>query len=512
MNWSQYQNNIFDRVERTRDNLAINAVAGSGKTSTLVEIYNRLPRRSTVVFLAFNRHIVAELGRRLPGCEVLTIHSLGYKAIRAAKRGARVSEHKVKELIDEDLRRNPPRWLPEKFYGAFLGLVRDVVAKSRLTLTDLSNAEQSDAMLSHFGLWADMLSIANEGDIHPDLISTQLIRTAKRIRKESNRLYERYGVVDFDDMLYIPVAYGLPVAQYDVVLVDEAQDMNAAQLEIVVKAKAAKGRIISVGDPRQAIMGFAGADNESFAKIVARTKAIELPLSVCYRCPASHIELAKAIVPQIEAAPGADQGVIEDITMAQFINMPHSGDLIICRTNAPLVGVALKLIANGIQARIRGRNIAAGLVKLIKDAAKLGLGEGHFAGAMTDALERLVDIRLSILQAKPNTEMAQETLQDQKDCILAFLEGRPTIANVDDLCNQLEALFADEGAAVWLSSIHRSKGLEAERTFLIRSDALRITRQGMLAWQEEQEANLEYVALTRAKRYMYRIPTEKKAA
>lgn len=90
--------------------------------------------------------------------------------------------------------------------------------------------------------------------------------------------------------------------------------------------------------------------------------------------------------------------------------------------------------------------------------------------------------------------------------------GPPTSNNVQSLCDELMALFADADAAVWCSSIHRSKGLEAERVFQVRSDALRLAYGSMLAWQAEQEANLEYVAHTRAKRALYRIPTEKQPA
>ena len=769
-------------------------------TTTLVEIYNRLPRGSRVAFMAFTKHIVGELKSRLPGCEVMTLHSLGFRAVRRVKPNAQVNEHKIADLIDEYMSSHRQRWLPDGQYGVFAGMVREVVNKSRLTLTDLDNAEQTAALLEHFGLGVDVDSLADELDLAPAKVEQHLLKIARRVLRNSNAMYEQRGIVDFDDMVYLPVRYGLTVERFDVVLVDEAQDLNAAQLELLIKAAGLYGRIIAVGDPCQppetlvtvqvtlgnrwhkgvtkqvpiadvqrgdqvlaygisdchfyakpvtgksekyyegnlvrvttstgntsrytmnhhcvasfeafrkhycvylmrkgaqyrvgmsrvdlgtnqrsgpvqrmiaedadalwilefhksrdaayireqaisgrfglpqlmftpkhgttvglceqawefigdnisnginclchfgrdfryplfakdqtslmpknhtnarslkrpmvvracnlvsgclmlpyegqksasktdwqsvtvnneyyegfvysldvdkyhtyiadnivthncqAIMGFAGADNESFKKIVERINAEEMPLSICYRCPKSHIALAQAIVPQIEAAPDADDGVVEEISMAQFINMPRRGDLIICRTNAPLVGIALRLIANGIQARIRGRNIAEGLVKLIRDATKHGIGGATFAGAVAEALERFVDHRLALLQAKKHTEAKQEMIRDQQDCILAFMQARPTIDSVPTLCDELMALFADADAAVWCSSIHRSKGLEAERVFQVRSDALRLAYGSMLAWQAEQEANLEYVAHTRAKRALYRIPTEKQPA
>lgn len=508
--WSSYQTNIFNQVETSKRNLAINAVAGSGKTTVLCEIYNRLPRNKSALFLAFNKHIVNELSSRLKGCDCLTIHSLGFRAIKAARGKTNLNEFKIADLVDEYFSRNEPTWMPNKFYGAFFGLVRNVVEKARLTLTDLTNEAATDDMIAHFGLWGELAAISDEGDINLNLLATQLTKSAARVLANSNRAYEKNGLIDFTDMVYIPAKFGLAIASYDVVLVDEAQDLNAAQLEIVMKAAGKFGRIICVGDSRQAIMGFSGADSESFDKIVGRTNAQELPLSICYRCPTSHIALAQKIVPHIEAAPGAAEGIVETINMAQFAVMPRQKDLIICRTNAPLVGAALKLIANGIQARIRGRNIAAGLVKMIKESAKHGLSGNDFAGAMTEALQLYVDHRLLILQSKPHTEVQQETVNDQLECITVFMGGRPDLKDSAHLISELENLFADEGAAVWLSSIHRAKGLESDRVFVLRADRMRIERKGMLDWQLDQEGNLEYVGKTRSKHALYLVKDDAK--
>lgn len=269
---------------------------------------------------------------------------------------------------------------------------------------------------------------------------------------------------------------------------------------------AARGRIIAVGDPRQAINGFAGADCQSFDKITQRTNSKVMPLSVCYRCPASHLDLARAIVPEIEAKPDAASGTIEDVTEARLPEMIHAGDLVICRINAPLVSVALKLIASGIQARIRGRNIAAGLVKLIKDATlitpKPDLPQ-DFKSVFPWQLQLMVEHRLQMLAARENTETAMETLRDQRDCISYFLAGKPNITSTEQLCTELEALFADENASVWLSSIHRAKGLEADRVFVVNPDQMALERKNQQDWQKEQEQNLKYVGLTRAKQALY---------
>lgn len=505
--WSKYQNDIFDAVANTSANLAVNAVAGSGKTTTIVEAAKRVGAGRRVLFVAFNKHIVNELSARLPKTvDCSTIHSLGYKACAKGFRGKlKVDEHKYADLVDTLV--SNMRNVPPAVHSVFTRTVVKLVDLSRLTLTELANDDEVDAMIAHYDLAGDLLDAANDMEVSFDWLIKEAIETAKLARRRGDAMYTDRGVVDFTDMVYLPGKLSLPVWRYDVVMVDEAQDMSRAQLELVLRAAGANGRVIAVGDPRQAIQGFAGADNRSFDNIVERTRARVMPLSVCYRCPTTHLDLARAIVGTIEAAPGALPGTVTDIDMARFASMPRSGDLIICRVNAPLIGAALRLIAKGIQARVRGRNIGAQIAKLAKDASKVEidvtLAAGEWRPAFAKRLEKYVAIRVEMLQQKKHTENAVEALQDGAECLTVYLEGNPTINNLDALVSGIEGLFADEGAAVWLSSIHRAKGLEADRVFVLRPDKMELSWKGMLPWQAEQEQNLRYVGLTRGKKDLY---------
>ena len=149
---------------------------------------------------------------------------------------------------------------------------------------------------------------------------------------------------------------------------DECQDLNAAQLELALSLAGTNGRILAVGDPRQAIMGFAGADNRSYQKIVERLQAKELPLSICYRCPKSHINLVKWNFPEIpiEANETAPEGKIHKIKEKDlwetefdgFAQVPKDSnlredDMVICRKTAPLVSLCIKLIARGVPATVK---------------------------------------------------------------------------------------------------------------------------------------------------------------
>jgi DNA helicase-2/ATP-dependent DNA helicase PcrA len=119
-------------------------------------------------------------------------------------------------------------------------------------------------------------------------------------------------------MVWLPNVLNLPVGNYDFLCVDEAQDLNKAQLELVLKAHAEGARGIYVGDKHQAIMGFAASDHRSISNIIERTFAISLPLSICYRCPTSHIELANKIYPVIEPDPEPRPGQYPTLVLPKF--------------------------------------------------------------------------------------------------------------------------------------------------------------------------------------------------
>ena len=502
MLWSRYQNDIFAAVANTSDNLAINAVAGSGKTTTIVHAASLLS--GDVAFLAFNKHIVGELERRLPKhVRAMTIHSLGYKALAAGRRRLNMSEYKHADIVDAQLAGNIASRSP-----AFKGAVTRLVDLARLTLTPLADENGMGELISHHGISAQIAEAVEElndadpaggwryGDVY-----TRAIAMVRRVVMDGIQEFRSAGKIDFTDMLYLPVYLRIAPQRFDTVLVDEAQDLSAAQLALVIQAGR---RIIAVGDPAQAIQGFAGADNRSFANLVERTGAVELPLSVCYRCPTSHLMLAQCIVPHIEAREDAPAGRILRIKKEEFAVLPHSGDLIICRRNAPLVGAALRLIGAGIQARIRGRNVGDSLAKLAVSIDKLKMAQDEaWRVGFAMRLERYADNRRAELSAKPHSETAIQTLDDSIACLQAFLDGQPNIQSLADIKSGLTALFADAGASVWLSSIHRAKGLEADRVFVLEPDKMSLSRPGMRAWQAEQETNLRYVGLTRSKSDLY---------
>jgi superfamily I DNA/RNA helicase len=153
-------------------------------------------------------------------------------------------------------------------------------------------------------------------------------------------------------MIYLPATRDMALRKFDFFFVDETQDLNTSQIELALKSIRDGGRIVAIGDRNQSIYSFRGADSEAIPNIIKSLDATTLPLSICYRCPQSHVELAQFIVPEIEAFDQNSEGVIEDIGIDQIYNKIAYGDLVMCRVNAPLVAPAFDLIRQGKKAVI----------------------------------------------------------------------------------------------------------------------------------------------------------------
>jgi len=70
--------------------------------------------------------------------------------------------------------------------------------------------------------------------------------------------------------------------------------------------------------------------------------------------------------------------------------------------------------------------------------------------------------------------------------------------NINQLTEYINRLFSDDNAPVALCTVHRARGLEAERVWIIEPDIMPAVWKNQQDWQREQEHNLLYVALTRA--------------
>lgn len=476
---SPYQEAILTFVRNETGSAIVNAVAGSGKTSTLMLLNSLITELNrSVIFLAFNKSIATELERR--GANARTFHSVGFSAVRRVLygrnkgRNVRLDARKVSNIVDNLFGRDA-----EGYSSALTRLVS--LAKNH-AMMPTANDDAIISLISHFDVEWDDERISDA-----DMCNM----TRQVLRANNNDTL----TIDFDDQLYFCVVFSAKLETFDFVLVDESQDTNPLRRILVQKMCHPTTRVIAVGDENQAIYGFTGASHDSMSLIQETFSAKPLPLSICYRCPSSVVRLAQTIVPHIQAQPNAPEGnVLHPPTFKRSDFLPT--DLLICRNTAPLVQTAYKLLAARIPCKIMGREIGQGLTSLIKRLSRQRDTLETLATRLTEY--RDTEVSKALAQKK---ETKAQNITDKVDSILALLDSmspEDILRGIPGLIAIIESMFTDNGSVVTtLATVHKAKGMEAQRVFIL-DPSLMPSKWAKQAWQRQQERNLMYVAYTRA--------------
>lgn len=289
---STHQTNIIEWVHNGRGDAVVEAVAGSGKTTTLIEVSKELST-SNALFLAFNKAIVEELSSKLgQGVTCKTINAIGHGALVSSLGRLNLDDWKYKNLA-----RNIIGDVGFKVMDArkVESTISQIISFAQSTLVDTQSNDELNLMCAKYDIEIP--------DDEPTLNVGDYYEMARLCMEQGIKMATDDRIIAFNDQIWLPHVLGLSPIKAEWVMVDEAQDLSRAKLELALKCRGTGGRIIFVGDRRQAIYAFAGASPEAFQSIIDRTGATVLPLSVCYRCPKSVVALAKEIVPLIEHAP-----------------------------------------------------------------------------------------------------------------------------------------------------------------------------------------------------------------
>lgn len=424
--------------------------------------------------MAFSKAIVTEITPHLPyHVDCGTAHSFGNRFYTKQMGRCFLDKYKVEMIIKEKFPfLNPDNEGSKEEFSSKLQMLRstvELVGFIKTCLSDPKDSDQLDDLVFRYGIEVDTDAIY---PILPDIL------------EENDKLQ---NVIDFTDMIYLPLKYGVNIPKFDVLLVDEAQDLSPMQLELATRACK---RIITVGDRYQAIFGFAGADCDSIDKIIAKFNSTQLPLNTTYRCGKKIVELAQQIVPEIVAHENNPEGEViftndNEVEWERF----KDGDMMIARRNAVLVKPAMKMIRMGKKAVIKGRDIGKTLLQSANSV------KGDTIEEFVRGVDVLRENKMKVLMNRKRPSQTQiEMLNDQCDALLMFAESAGTVVDVK---NAIQNIFSDEQQGITLSSMHRSKGLEADRVTIL--DASRMSIPTVTPEQAQQEKNLEYVAKTRAK-------------
>lgn len=474
--WSDQQTAIFNWFATGRNHLIVRARAGTGKTTTIIEGIS-YAKENSILLCAFNKRIADELCIRLtnPKAMAKTLHAVGYAAVRRFWEGLRIANgsERADALANEVCGPRCP--------DAIKRLVSKLHTKAREIAPHATTPDEIYDIAVNFECEPD-----EEQWLGTGFDTNYVIEMALRAMELAATVKPLATGIDFSDMIFLPVRNGWLTKSYDLVVVDEAQDMTVAQLEIA--RGVCRGRICVVGDDRQAIYGFRGADSDSLNRLKRELKAEELGLTTTYRCGKSIVAEAAKLVPDFQAGPNNPDGRIYTLPMEKLMETVALSDFVLSRTNAPLVNVAMALLRTGKRAQIAGRDIGAGLKSLIRKLAK-----GPAATSVPALIVRIRawETKEADRLIKANKEAKADNIHDQAETLLSLAESAKS---VNDLTAKIDALFTDDGLGqagmVTCSSVHRAKGLEANRVFVL-ADTLKA--------HTDEELNIQYVAFTRAK-------------
>lgn len=491
--------------------LVVIARAGSGKTTTILESCYFVGTKEKVKIFAFNKDIANELVWRLAnptnGRKPLsksrfkagTLNAMGESFLRGRaidqgcmdrfavdERGERVAR------IVEGVMRRAGVPADEEVAAQLEGLVS--LLKGIMPYVGLGYRAQEVKQVAEKAVEYDLAppaTLAKHGytdERHASLAIDAICESAK---------FD--GLHDFNDQIFLPVRNGWTKPWYDLVIVDEAQDMNVAQLELAQKTCKEGGRIVLVGDDRQAIYGFRGADSGALRRLKETLLAEEMPLNVTYRCPKAVVELAKQFVPDFEAAPTAPEGLVATLEAARIVEMAQPGDFVLSRVNAPLAKLAYGFIRANKRVRILGRtDLGRGLVKLVEKIQRRVQG-----GDLATKIENWRRDELNSVDGDDNKAKRQRQLvEDKAETLLFFCEQENGDASA--VIRRINALFAGDtdqarqGDFVTCSTIHKIKGKEADNVFVLDKTLF------LEHADQSEEENIAYVAYTRAKKTLYR--------
>jgi DNA helicase II / ATP-dependent DNA helicase PcrA len=468
---SDEQETIWNSMLTGERHIIVNASAGSGKTFTAQQGILRLIRDQDA------------------SARSCTYHALGNSICKknfpmlARKKP---NQYKLNDIMSEFER---PLAISQEDWYMIVSSTMRLTKMAKNYLLDGTDRDRLEQLADFFGI---------ETNGHSDYVYNLVPRVIRACLDKTSE-------IDFQDMIFFPTMMDLRGDAYDLFIADEVQDADPAQRKLFQLA-CPNGRIMGIGDQWQSLYSWRGADVDSMEQLHAALEGTargvtQLPLTVTRRCPQSHVALAQAISGPgvIEALPDAPLGEIKVIGESQAVAMMRPGDLVVCRVNRFLIPAAYALIKRGIKAIVRGRDIGDGLVELIHKLCKRNPnGNTEY---LIEQLEEWSSKEIAKLEKKGDRAIGRiQQIEDSEETIWELCEGMDTIPQVVQRIEQIFKDFNDDGSpveAVILGTLHRTKGLQGNRVFVLHSELMPHPMAGPNFYKGELCAI--YVAVTRAK-------------
>lgn len=285
------------------------------------------------------------------------------------------------------------------------------------------------------------------------------------LRKNGNKILPKYKNIDRLSIIqYSGYVYSLSINKFETYIADNILTHNS-------------------------IYGFQGADRDVFESIKSYKNTTVLPLSYSYRCPKKVVEEANRVFDFVESPDWKEDGEVID---NGSIYDAEAGDFILCRNNAPLIEAFLKLIKRGKKCRIMGRDYGKGLLNVLNKIEDFS----------NESKNKLLQDKITTLKEKGvDNPYNNQSYQDLVERINILDELHSEYDNIDRLKDLIEGMFSDDSdeGAITLSTIHKSKGLEADNVYFLYPELIP-SKYAETVNERYAEQCLRYVAITRSKR------------
>lgn len=475
-----------EAIIRSNGNIRINAVAGSGKTTTVIEYARARPSGTRILYLAFNKSVKLEAATRfseagLSNVKTETAHSLAYKAI-VFKHGYTVrtqgyKTHEMAGLLGLDIG-------GEK-HSLYI-LANHIIKFMNYFCNSAAKKVQE---LNYLDLIADdkaRIFVKN----HYKLIEQQTRQVLARMDR---------GEIDITHDFYLKkFQLSDPVLPYDLILFDEGQDASAAMLDIFMKQPAVK---VIVGDTHQQIYGWRNAVNS--------LEQADYPthmLGSSFRFSDDIARLAMAVLDW--------KSHLGSYSPVQILGKGNVKDVkskaILARSNLGLLLRAIEFVTEhpGVRKIYFEGNIQSYTYaddgSSLYDVLNLHLQKTHL-------------IRDPLMKQMKNLEELDEYIGNTDDAQLAMMLEivREYGREIPDIIRSIKERHVDNSerhtAEMVFSTVHRCKGMEYDEVTLVddfTGEAGLLKRLAMLKDGDgkarlNEDINLLYVAITRTRNLLY---------
>lgn len=461
MNPTKQQTAIYDWIRDGSGHGFFRARAGCGKSTTVRGSVALVPRSKKVFLTSFDTTTSGELAERvkLPNVLAATTHSIAFSALKKHVGAVELSKTKVRDELE--------------FRNKNLGheTIRAVEKLTSLAKSFLIEPEE----LSRLAALFEDYGVTSSEEVDPEEVVSL---TADMLRFS----LEVQDVVDFDDMIWIPAKCDYRPETRDFVFCDESQDWSPAQIAFGLKLVVKGGRFIAVGDDRQCIYTFRGADSDATVRLIEKTRATVFPLSYTFRCAKKVVKEAQRFVPDIQALPKAPEGKVTTIDIDQIVDQAAPGDFVISRTNQPLVTQCIRFIRAGKRCHIAGHAFGTMLGAFVRARKAKSVED------LTTKVTQWRDMKCLEKTYESDERGAREAI-DKANCVLEVCRFADSPRDVEE---RIQTLFTDEGEdGIILTTCHKAKGREADRVFVLKNT--------FHPDENREEENMAYVAVTRAK-------------